>query len=232
MKLPNADTLIDPRMLWPLLLVGVPVLTALAHALLQFGPTEPMPLTLELAAYGSTLLTASAVLYILQFASRSRWLSRWASGLAIAGAVELAIVALAGRLDAHGLATEPVWQSSGAAFIAVALLGYLVIEAAYRDHRAGAFVVPLIAVAALMQVRGVGAGLQFAGDDLLRVHWVLSTTVVAVEVLLAGTGSGWSPPITAVFVRVEPWSPGGTFATTWICAEPPLASAPSVQVTV
>lgn len=169
-----------PRVLWLMLLTVVPTVSAGAHLLQALGPAPLAPLELELAAYGNTLLTVSAVLYLLRPVSRSQWLAPWASGLALAGAIELVWGALVAWPDADALLPGWDWWRDAALLTAVALIAYLVIEAFYRDRRTGAFVVPLIALASVFQVQWLGVALRVPGEELVRLHGLFSVICAAV----------------------------------------------------
>jgi len=164
----------QPPPMWLVLAAVVPLLTLCARAARSLGPDGELPAVVELRAYAAVLLVASAALYLLQVMRPAARLASWGSALAMAAAIELLLSVLA----TSGLGTD-----SGQALsliMAVALLSYLLMEGFYRDLRAGVFVLPLIACAALLQT-WLGANLLLpAAGELLRLHWSLSSAVAAV----------------------------------------------------
>ncbi|HZP86022.1 MAG TPA: hypothetical protein VFB54_04320 [Burkholderiales bacterium] len=193
---------------WLALALLVPALTTIAHALRTLEASQPLPLSLELAAYASTLLLAAALLYWLgrYFA----WSAQWASALALASGIELASVHVVNLYEA-----APAFIPTVVAFIAFASFVYLLMENHYRDRRAGALVMLVLAFAVATHVHRAAADLDVRDTGFIRTYGTLVATVgAALGYSLLAAGGAF-----ALQTLVKRATEAGSQLTSWmVCA--------------
>jgi len=194
---------------WIALLALIPPTTVAAHLLQHLGPIQAVPLELELVAYGNTLLAASAALYLVRPVCHAWRLAPWASGLALAGAVELVWAALAAWPDGAGLSSGD-GRRNATLLLAAAVIAYLLIESFYRDERTGVFVLPLVALAGGFQAQSLGVALHVSGGELVRLHGLFSVSCAAVlGYLLLAAGAALAASLLRGAARAETPPIGG-----------------------
>lgn len=144
----------------PLLLVAGVLLAGVVTVLGARGLAGEVPFDqLGSAALGMNaklLLLGSTLLYVAHLWWAGRALGRWASGLALVGALGLLGSVLLGGSESGasgggGHVALTSLREVMALFSAFTVLIYLVMERAYRSHSAGAFVMPLVAAAVLLE---------------------------------------------------------------------------------
>ena len=173
------------------LALAVPALTCAVHVLQGLGPGTPPPLALELSIYSGALLLAAAIAYLVHWRRPSAVIGRWATGLTFAATIEVGLSVAASCAAPEAAADSAIWPRGDGPMTMLALVCYLWIESAYRDRRAGAFVLPVIACAAVLHAWLVAAAASISTDTFARQQWALSAATVAVlgySLLAAG---GW-----------------------------------------
>jgi ABC-type transport system involved in cytochrome c biogenesis permease subunit len=146
------------------------------------------------------LLMAASVLYLVHPWLDARWLGRSATGLAGAGlavmvvgllvrATETLLVPRFGRVALTTLSDVVSLFSAATVFI------YLVMERSYRSRSAGAFVMPIVAVAVLFNARLMAAGrvatvhrMPVLGACLMCAHVVTGLVAYSCFAVAAGLG--------------------------------------------
>lgn len=133
----------------------------------------------ELISYANLLLIGSTILYVAHLRFRARSVGRWATGLSAIAALGLVTGLVARGAETYfmhpggyiSLTNLPEVMSL---FSAITVVIYLTMERVYRTRSGGAFVMPIVAAAALFQARlvsidQVASGVHF---PILRSYWI------------------------------------------------------------
>ncbi|MES2297057.1 MAG: cytochrome c biogenesis protein CcsA [Pseudomonadota bacterium] len=152
---------------------------ALAAAVPGAVPSFPaVTLASQLSACAHVLLVAATVLYVAHLWATARVFGLWASALAMAGACGLvgALLAHARELLGKMPGVAPMFSSLAevmSLFCALTVIVYLAMEWAYRTRAAGAFVMPVVAAASLLQAwLGNNEHALRGHPELLRSYWL------------------------------------------------------------
>lgn len=144
-----------PMVLWALTIsiIGSGLVAAMVFFDMQSFAGQSIfgkPLARKLTAYANLLLIAASVLYVAHFWLSARSLQLWATALTAVGALGLiaGLVVRSTGADPWFLVGQPEVLSS---FSAGTVVIYLVMERIYRTRRAGAFVMPIVAVAVFFE---------------------------------------------------------------------------------
>lgn len=190
--------------------------------------------SMRLVTYGNTILAGATTLYAVDRWMPSAVVGRAASAFAWAGSLvvlaALASSALGDRVP------FPAWHEAIALAASLAVLGYLLIERAYRDRSAGFAVMMSVMAAVAGEMWLISQGLSPGGDPVPRLapywEWAhhLATCVAFVPLALAAAlhlVRGRSRAASRRLVRVG-WpllAMATAMALAWAVAEPQVASA-------
>ncbi len=127
----------------------------------------------NIISYANLLLLVATLLYIAHLKFRQGGVGLWAMGLSATGALGLIgglILKLIGQPPSYiPLTTLPDVLSL---FSAITVLAYLIMEYCYRTRSAGAFVMPIVAVAILFQSFGTATTSGKESSQLLHSYWI------------------------------------------------------------
>jgi cytochrome c-type biogenesis protein CcsB len=153
-----------------------------ARTLAVHLPLEQL-LSYQLTAYANILLIGATVLYISHLWLTARAFGLWASGLAVAGALGLvaALIVHATEVYVSHATSVPMFASLSevmSLFSAITVILYLAMERAYGTRSAGAFVMPVVAAAAMLEAWLVSNEQALHGNPaILRSYWVAAHVV-------------------------------------------------------
>lgn len=133
----------------------------------------------KMIGYANLVLVASTVLYVWHLWFGSETVGKWASRLAMLGAVGLVLTLLVRWIETYylhrpGHVPLNALYEMMALFSTVTIVIYLVMERMFRTRSAGAFVMIIVLASVLFQIWLIGSG-QAAGGNripLLRSYWM------------------------------------------------------------
>lgn len=159
----------------------------------ELAPGQPLEqlFSYKLTAYAHLLLLASTVLYLAHLRFPAHAVGLWASSLALLGAGGLLgalVLRGAETYVTHSARHVPLTSLHEvmSLFSAFTVLIYLVMERAYRTRSAGAFVLPIVAVAVLGEAWLIAGDAPGAAGNLP----LLRSYAVRAHVLAHVTGYG------------------------------------------
>jgi ABC-type transport system involved in cytochrome c biogenesis permease subunit len=187
-------------------------------------------LSLTLISYANLLLIAATILYVLHLWFRAHAVGLWATSLSAVGALGLVSGLLVRGTESYFKhSTESMSLNSlsevMSLFSAITVIIYLVMEWVYRTRSAGAFVMPIVAVAIIFEAFG-GANHHITVENKLsiyRSYWVhahlLSNVIAYCAFALAAT-------MGVIYLRRQrkQGSPPGTATLT-----PPQLNLPQIE---
>jgi cytochrome c-type biogenesis protein CcsB len=186
------------------MIVAMFALTALVVFLerdrLVFGMALESLYSFQLAIYSDLLLLAATVVYIAHWWFTSKTVGRWATALATTGTAGIVASVLARWFEmqrAWHVGHVPLSDlyEVTCLFTAVTMAIYLAIESFYRNRSAGAFVMPIVSAAVLLNIwllaNGQASPNHMPADlDTLWLHAHVLANVIGYGAFTVAAGMG------------------------------------------
>ncbi len=166
----NGQSRLVPAVLCALVVIGLALIGAMEYlgvvSLTANAPLKQL-FSYKLISYANLLLIGSTILYVAHLWFTAPAVGLWATGTAAVGALGL-VAGLVARATEHHTGQIPLIGLSEvmSLFIAMTVVIYLAMERAYRTRSAGAFVMPIVAIAVLFEAWLVSDYLVSPGNRL------------------------------------------------------------------